>query len=69
MIYFAQGRIIHAAAANNVTGRDAINILLNLKHGKFRFLLNKEPKTSDINLSTLEVLMEWTKTEDEAHRD
>jgi hypothetical protein len=69
MIYFAQGRIIHAAAANNVTGRDAINILLNLKHGKFRFLLNKEPKTSDLNLSTLEVLMEWTKTEDEAHRD
>jgi hypothetical protein len=68
MIYFDQGRIIHAAAANNVTGRDAINFLLGLKQGKFRFLLNKQPKISDLNLSTLEVLMEWSKTEDEAHR-
>ena len=68
MIYFDQGRIIHAAAANNVTGRDAINSLLGLKQGKFRFLLNKQPKTSDLNLSTLEVLMEWSKNEDEAHR-
>jgi hypothetical protein len=69
MIYFAQGRIIHAVAANNVTGRDAINILLYLKEGKFKFLLNKEPKTSDLNLSTLEVLMDWSKNEDEAHRN
>lgn len=68
MIYFGQGRIIHAAAANNVMGREAISFLLRLKQGKFKFLLNKEPKTSDLNLSTLEVLMEWSKTEDEAHR-
>lgn len=68
MLYFDQGRIIHAAAANNVMGRDAINFLLGQKQGKFRFLLNKQPKTSDLNLSTLEVLMEWSKTEDEAHR-
>ena len=69
MIYFGQGRIIHAAAANGLAGRDAINVLLALKQGHFRFLLNKQPKTSDLNLSTLEVLMEWTKTVDEAHRD
>jgi hypothetical protein len=68
MIYFGQGRIIHAAAADNITGRDAIGFLLKLKVGKFKFLLNKEPKTSDLNLSTLEVLMEWSKAEDEAHR-
>jgi uncharacterized protein YgiM (DUF1202 family) len=68
MIYFGQGRIIHAAAANNMTGREAIGSLLRQKQGKFKFLLNKEPKTSDLNLSTLEVLMEWSKTEDEAHR-
>ncbi|MGA2506709.1 MAG: DUF4388 domain-containing protein [Chitinispirillaceae bacterium] len=68
MIYFGQGRIIHAAAANNVMGREAISFLLDLKQGKFKFLLNKEPKTSDLNLSTLEVLMEWSKAEDEAHR-
>ena len=68
MIYFGQGRIIHAAAADNIMGRDAIGFLLKLKTGKFKFLLNKEPKTSDLNLSTLEVLMEWSKAEDEAHR-
>jgi hypothetical protein len=69
MIYFTQGRIVHAAAANNLQGKDAINSLLGLTQGHFRFLLNKEPKISDLNLSTLEVLMEWTKAEDEAHRD
>jgi len=67
MIYFGQGRIIHAAA-ENITGREAIGFLLKLKQGKFKFILNKEPKTSDLNLSTLEVLMEWSKAEDEAHR-
>jgi len=68
MIYFGQGRIIHAAATNNVMGREAINFLLGLKLGKFKFILNKQPKESDLSLSTLEVLMEWTKSEDEAHR-
>jgi hypothetical protein len=68
MIYFNQGRIVHAAAANNLQSKDAINSLLGLTQGHFRFLLNKEPKTMDLNLSTLEVLMEWTKAEDEAHR-
>jgi hypothetical protein len=69
MIYFNQGRMVHAAAANNLQGKDAINSLLGLTQGHFRFLLNKEPKVIDLNLSTLEVLMEWTKAEDEAHRD
>ena len=69
VLYFTDGRVVHAAAANGVFGRDAINTLLNLKQGKFRFLLDKEPKIKDLNLSTIEVLMEWTKTEDEAHRD
>jgi hypothetical protein len=69
VIYFTEGRVVHAAATNGVFGRDAINILLNLKQGTFKFLLDKQPKTRDLNLSTLEVLMEWTKNEDEAHRD
>jgi hypothetical protein len=68
MIYFEQGRIIHAVAAENLTGKEAISFLLRLKEGKFRFLLDKKPKTSDLNLSTLEALMEWSKAEDEAHR-
>jgi hypothetical protein len=69
MIYFGQGRIIHAVAANSVSGRNAINALLGLKEGRFKFLLGKQPKVCDLSLSTLEVLMEWTKTVDEAHRD
>jgi hypothetical protein len=69
VLYFMEGRVVHAAAANGVFGRDAINTLLNLKQGKFRFLLDKQPKVKDLNLSTLEVLMEWTKTKDEAHRN
>jgi hypothetical protein len=68
MIYFNQGRIVHAVAANNLQSKDAINSLLGLTQGHFRFLLNKEPKVTDLNLSTLEVLMEWTKAEDETHR-
>jgi hypothetical protein len=68
VLYFVEGRVVHAAAANGIFGRDAINTLLNLKQGRFRFLLDKLPKVRDLNLSTLEVLMEWTKTEDEAHK-
>lgn len=68
MIYFGEGRIIHAAAANKLAARAAINFLLGLRAGRFRFLLGKQPKESDLNLSTLEVLMEWSKMEDEARR-
>lgn len=69
VLYFLEGRVVHAAATNGVSGRDAINTLLNLKQGKFRFLLDKLPKVKDLNLSTIEVLMEWTKNKDEAHRN
>jgi hypothetical protein len=68
MIFFSQGRIVHAAAANGILGKDAINSMLALQEGKFRFLLDKTPKVADLNLSTLEVLMEWSKAQDEAHR-
>lgn len=69
VLYFQEGRVVHAAATNGAYGRDAINTLLNLKQGTFRFLLDKLPKIKDLNLSTLEVLMEWTKNKDEAHRN
>jgi hypothetical protein len=67
IICFKNGRINFAATADKIVGRDAIFKVLELKKGKFRFVLDKKPKTSNINLSTLEVLMEWTKTLDEAH--
>jgi hypothetical protein len=67
LIYFTDGRIVYAATAKGITSKDAIFTILNLKAGKFRFVTNKRPKVSNINLSTLEVLMEWTKAVDEAH--
>ena len=65
MIYFDDGRIIYAATAEGQIGRDALYSVLNLKAGKFRFLINKTPKSANTNLSTLEVLMSWTKQLDE----
>ena len=69
IIYFTQGRIVHAAATDSTTGREALNYILGLKKGNFRFILDKQPRVSDLDLSTLEVLMEWTRIEDETHRD
>jgi hypothetical protein len=42
-------------------------MILNLKQGNFRFVLNRKPKSSNANLSTLQVLMEWAKALDEAN--
>jgi uncharacterized protein YraI len=67
LIYFTEGRIVYAATAQKILGKDAIFAVLNLKSGKFRFVTNKLPKVTNINLSTLEILMEWTKALDEAH--
>jgi SH3-like domain-containing protein len=67
LIYFTDGRIVYAATAQKVMGKDAIFYILDLKSGKFRFVTDKRPKVTNINLSTLEVLMEWTKALDEAH--
>ena len=67
LIYFNTGRIIYVATSSGIYGKDAVFAILNLKQGKFRFVLNKKPKRNNVNLSTLEVLMEWTKAIDEAH--
>ena len=67
LVYFNNGRIIYAATAKGILGRDAVFAVLNMKEGKFRFIIDRKPKTSNVNLSTLEVLMEWTKAVDEAN--
>jgi len=67
LIYFLNGRIIYAATAQEIIGKEAIFMILNLKEGNFRFILNRKPKSSNANFSTLEVLMEWTKALDEAN--
>jgi uncharacterized protein YgiM (DUF1202 family) len=65
LIYFNMGSIIYAATSEGLIGREALYASLNLEVGKFKFLLNKKPKSSNANLSTLEVLMSWTKNLDE----
>ncbi|HMA64978.1 MAG TPA: DUF4388 domain-containing protein, partial [Chitinispirillaceae bacterium] len=66
LIYFSDGRIIYAATADGLVAKDALFAALELKKGTFRFLLNKKPKAANTNMSTLEVLMLWTKEIDEA---
>jgi len=67
LIYFEQGRITYAAS-KTALGKDAIFEILNLKEGHFHLILDKVSQTKNVNLSTLEVLMDWTKVKDEAFR-
>ena len=67
LCYFEQGRLTYAATQTR-QGRDAVFEVLNLKKGHFHFVLDKTSQTKNVDLSTLEILMEWTKTVDEAHR-
>jgi hypothetical protein len=67
LIYFEAGRIIYAAT-RAAAGREAVYEILNFKEGRFRFAIDKTTAKKNANLSTLEVLMDWTKGNDEAHR-
>ena len=67
IIYFMDGRIVYSAA-ENAQGKDAVFSILSLKEGQFQFALNKRPKSTNVNMSALEVLMEWTKAADEASK-
>jgi hypothetical protein len=67
LIYFEQGRLTYAASQAK-QGRDAVFEILGLTTGHFHFILDKVSQTKNVNLSTLEILMDWTKTVDEAHR-
>jgi len=67
LIYFEQGRLTYAASQGK-QGRDAVFEILGLKIGKFHFVKDKTTSTKNISVSTLEILMEWTKAVDEAHR-
>jgi hypothetical protein len=67
LLYFEQGRLTYAASQAK-QGREAVFEILGLTTGRFHFVLDKVSETKNVNLSTLEILMEWTKTVDEAHR-
>jgi len=67
LVYFRDGMIIYAAAAKG-QGIEAVNAILDLPSGKFRFITNKQPKQATICLPVLGVLMEWAKVKDEARK-
>jgi len=65
LIYFEQGRIYYAATPAN-QGIEAVVELLDLDNGHFHFVLDKQSDSRNINSSTLEIVMEWTRRRDEA---
>jgi hypothetical protein len=67
LIYFEGGRIVYAATHSSA-GKEAVYDILNFKTGRFRFAIDKTTAKKNANLSTLEVLMDWAKGKDEAHR-
>jgi len=67
LIYFENGRLTYAASQSQ-QGREAVFEILNLKKGHFHFVIGKTSQTKNIDFSTLEILMEWTKTVDETLR-
>jgi hypothetical protein len=67
LIYFTQGRLTYATSPTQ-QGKEAVFEILNCKTGRFHFVADKVSQTKNIDLSTLEILMEWTKNQDEAHR-
>jgi hypothetical protein len=68
IIYFEQGRITYATSPTT-QGRNAIDEILSMQEGHFQFVLDKVSPIKNLNCSTLEVLMEWTRRNDEAHRN
>ena len=67
LIYFEAGRLTYAAT-QGAQGKEAVFEILNLKEGHFHLVLDKTSPSKNVNLSTLEVLMDWTKVKDEALR-
>ncbi|MBD3393844.1 MAG: DUF4388 domain-containing protein [Chitinivibrionales bacterium] len=66
IVFFREGVIVYAATGG-ATGREAVLNVLNLRDGRFRFVLDKEPATDNCSIPTLGILMEWSKELDEAH--
>jgi hypothetical protein len=64
IVYFDEGRIIYAVS-QNATAEKAIFEILSLKKGQFNFISEKKPKEPNCSISTLNVLMEWSKVTDE----
>jgi hypothetical protein len=65
LVFFRDGMIVYAAT-QKAAAKDAVIEMLNLQEGTFRFVADKEPTTTNCQLPTLAVLMEWTKELDEA---
>jgi hypothetical protein len=68
MIFFEMGNPVYAAT-RDITGEKAIYDLLELKSGHFRFAGDKKPPERNCSISTMGVLMEWSRVKDESTRD
>jgi hypothetical protein len=68
MIGFEGGNITYAATERNA-GEKAVYELLGLTHGHFRFAAEQAPPGRNCGMSTMGVLMEWARLQDEASRD
>lgn len=68
MVYFNDGVIVYAASRTTL-GKEALFEILKINHGKFKFVVGKEPRTPNCTIPALGILMEWTKAVDEAHGD
>lgn len=68
MIFFEMGNPVYAAT-KNAAGEKAIYELLDLKSGHFRFAGDKKPPERNCTISTMGVLMEWSRVKDESTRD
>ncbi len=65
LVFFRDGLIVYAATQKSAA-KEAVLEMLNLQEGKFRFVVDKQPTTTNCTIPTLGILMEWTKELDEA---
>jgi len=68
MIYCKEGQIIYAATKQNIA-REAVIDILNMDYGRFRFVADKAPHTTNCKIPIMGILMEWTQSRDEAVRN
>ncbi len=67
MIFFENGAITHATSRNGA-GRDAVDEMLGMTSGTFRFDAERRSFESNCRIPIMQVLMEWAQKQDEGKR-
>ncbi|MBD3419536.1 MAG: DUF4388 domain-containing protein [Chitinivibrionales bacterium] len=68
MVFFENGAITFADTGS-LKGKEAVLHILSLQAGRFHFILNKKPQSTNVTAPTISLLMEWAQAKDEASRD